>query len=299
MDLFQYLSTKIPPLLKSLVIMFDSLFAFPIFSLPQEEEPVGPHVPDELSSYAAFFDIDLKLNPFLIPIFAYAFYENPLPQGIKRVEHEGNVYFYNKITNQSSYESPMDHLLHKFLPLVSSQKTVFLEKVSELMESLVNSSLPELSEWFGPIHAESEGREYYYNKKQMISSWTHPGSILLWNANELLNLSRLLSDMADKYLWPTISRLTAQVNLAVKSEDVPTSPREETSSDDNDPPSFQNTPIKQIRKTSIPKVPGISLAQHFSAAVEVFSMATPRRRGSFSPELSPQFGSDKQRPFSH
>jgi len=108
-------------------------------------------------------------------------FQAPLPRSwTEYVDDEGRVYFFNLVTEQSTWEHPLDCIYRELIELIvrvrksvppASQE----QRVQVVHQHLVEAhgkALAELETWSGPY--QSETGSYFHNDTLHVSTWVSP-----------------------------------------------------------------------------------------------------------------------------
>mmetsp|Transcript_87621 Transcript_87621/g.194947 ORF Transcript_87621/g.194947 Transcript_87621/m.194947 type:complete len:372 (-) Transcript_87621:98-1213(-) len=147
---------------------------------PGGSEAPPPAVEADLQEYGKSLGTDLRKDVDLTWIVREAF-EAPLPSSwTEHVDAEGRVYFFNAVTEESTWSHPMDNVYRELLELIhgvrDKEATLPLERrasaVRDHLMEVHTRALAQLEGWSGPY--PSETGQYYYNERQSVSTWVSP-----------------------------------------------------------------------------------------------------------------------------
>lgn len=133
----------------------------------------------DLCEYGLILGADLK-EPDMAWVVHEAF-EAPLPQSwTEHEDSEGRLYFYNQITEESTWAHPMDGVYRELIVLIQSFRAEHpaaapaprLRVVKEHLEKAHRRAIESLEGWSGPY--ESETGPYFYNQGIGVSTWVNP-----------------------------------------------------------------------------------------------------------------------------
>lgn len=108
-------------------------------------------------------------------------FEAPLPTDwTEHVDAEGRVYFFNQISEESTWSHPMDSVYRELIELIQSvkgeeraiQPEQRVEAVREHLLEVHQRALRHLDGWSGPYAAETG--QYYYHERLGLSTWASP-----------------------------------------------------------------------------------------------------------------------------
>uniref|UniRef100_A0A7S4V5F1 WW domain-containing protein n=1 Tax=Alexandrium monilatum TaxID=311494 RepID=A0A7S4V5F1_9DINO len=108
-------------------------------------------------------------------------FEAPLPNAwTEHVDAEGRVYFFNQISEESTWSHPMDGVYRELVAFIKSVRTEeganqpgqLATKVREHLLEVHQQALTHLDGWSGPY--ASETGQYYYNERLGLSTWASP-----------------------------------------------------------------------------------------------------------------------------
>mmetsp|Transcript_135954 Transcript_135954/g.378912 ORF Transcript_135954/g.378912 Transcript_135954/m.378912 type:complete len:279 (+) Transcript_135954:136-972(+) len=108
-------------------------------------------------------------------------FEAPLPTSwTEHVDAEGRVYFFNQITEESTWSHPMDGVYRELIAFIqtvraeepSNQPEQRADRVREHLLEVHQRALTHLDGWSGPYAAETG--QYYYNERLRLSTWVSP-----------------------------------------------------------------------------------------------------------------------------
>lgn len=143
----------------------------------------------ELREYGLSLGVDLAqesdadLKPVVLEAFAA-----PLPSSwTEHMDEEGRVYFFNQVSQESSWIHPMDNVFKEVLELIQTLRRDSAKCTSDgssrvacavqaHLELCHHRALDQLDGWSGPY--SSEGGQYYYNAASGVSAWESPGDEL-------------------------------------------------------------------------------------------------------------------------
>lgn len=108
-------------------------------------------------------------------------FEAPLPLSwTEHVDGEGRVYFFNQVTQESSWAHPMDGVYRELIGLVQTFRAERpaalpeprVQAVKEHLEQVHKCAVEQLEGWSGPYVSDSG--QYFYNESDNVSSWVNP-----------------------------------------------------------------------------------------------------------------------------
>mmetsp|Transcript_18645 Transcript_18645/g.43590 ORF Transcript_18645/g.43590 Transcript_18645/m.43590 type:complete len:378 (-) Transcript_18645:73-1206(-) len=106
-------------------------------------------------------------------------FEAPLPASwSEHMDEESRVYFFNQVTQQSSWSHPMDEVFRELVHLIKSVRRLdppeasVAEAVQAHLQSCHDRASAALEGWSGPYAAEDG--EYFYHAGQGVSTWHNP-----------------------------------------------------------------------------------------------------------------------------
>mmetsp|Transcript_46262 Transcript_46262/g.93342 ORF Transcript_46262/g.93342 Transcript_46262/m.93342 type:complete len:276 (+) Transcript_46262:108-935(+) len=108
-------------------------------------------------------------------------FEAPLPNNwTEHVDAEGRVYFFNQISEESTWSHPMDGVYRELIAFIksvraedsSTQPEQLADKVREHLLEVHQRALTHLEGWSGPYAAETG--QYYFNERLRVSTWVSP-----------------------------------------------------------------------------------------------------------------------------
>mmetsp|Transcript_36752 Transcript_36752/g.105923 ORF Transcript_36752/g.105923 Transcript_36752/m.105923 type:complete len:273 (-) Transcript_36752:22-840(-) len=108
-------------------------------------------------------------------------FEAPLPNNwTEHVDVEGRVYFFNQISEESTWSHPMDGVYRELIAVihairaeeVSDQPDRLADRVREHLLEVHQRALRHLDGWSGPY--ASETGQYYYHERMRLSTWVSP-----------------------------------------------------------------------------------------------------------------------------
>lgn len=135
----------------------------------------------DLQEYGKSLGVNPSLESDLAWVVREAF-EAPLPiTWTEHVDVEGRVYFFNQITEESTWSHPMDDVyrdLVAFIQKIRVEEPVHVieqraERVREHLLEVHQRALTHLDGWSGP-YAAGTGGQYYYNERLGLSTWVSP-----------------------------------------------------------------------------------------------------------------------------
>lgn len=148
----------------------------------------------ELQEYAKSLGVDLnKAEEASLRWVVKEAFAAPLPVSwTEHLDEEGRVYFFNQITQESSWLHPMDGVFKEVIDLVkvhqktpsasnskaggaqssSSSAPTKHDVVQAHLEQAHKEALAHIEAWSGPY--TSEAGQYYYNSAHDVSSWENP-----------------------------------------------------------------------------------------------------------------------------
>eukprot|EP00931_Biecheleriopsis_adriatica_P045005 TRINITY_DN25793_c0_g1_i1.p1 TRINITY_DN25793_c0_g1~~TRINITY_DN25793_c0_g1_i1.p1 ORF type:complete len:542 (-),score=123.66 TRINITY_DN25793_c0_g1_i1:21-1406(-) len=109
-------------------------------------------------------------------------FNSPLsPSWSEHIDAQGRVYFFNQVTNESTWLHPMDEVykeliqivrnLRQEVPLTSPEHRI--QAVRSHLVEVHNRAVKQLALWSGPYKSEL-GPSYYYNETLQVSTWVSP-----------------------------------------------------------------------------------------------------------------------------
>mmetsp|Transcript_68940 Transcript_68940/g.165450 ORF Transcript_68940/g.165450 Transcript_68940/m.165450 type:complete len:304 (-) Transcript_68940:76-987(-) len=122
----------------------------------------------------------LAKDPDLMWVVQQAF-QAPLPRSwIEYVDDEGRVYFFNMVTEQSTWEHPMDTVYRELIDLIVRLRQEVPQPPEERRKSVVSDhllqahakALEQMAYWSGPYLSDTGS--YYYNEQLRVSTWVSP-----------------------------------------------------------------------------------------------------------------------------
>lgn len=108
-------------------------------------------------------------------------FEAPLPvDWTEHVDAEGRVYFFNQISEESTWSHPMDGVYRELIAFIKRvraedappQPERLADKVREHLLEVHQRALTHLEGWSGPYVAETG--QYYFNERLRLSTWVSP-----------------------------------------------------------------------------------------------------------------------------
>lgn len=142
----------------------------------------------ELQEYAKSLGVDVKKDVDLEWIVQEAFAANLPPSWTEHMDEEGRIYFFNQVTQESSWLHPMDTVFKEVIQLIKALRhecgaeplaggadasaARIAEAVQEHLESVHRRALKHIDGWSGPY--ASEAGQYYYSAVSGVSSWESP-----------------------------------------------------------------------------------------------------------------------------
>ncbi|CAE7850573.1 CEP164 [Symbiodinium necroappetens] len=128
--------------------------------------------------YAKSLGVELEKDVDLVWVAREAF-EAPLPASwSEHLDQERRIYFFNQVTQQSSWNHPMDEVFRDLIHLIKSVRRLdppeasVVEAVQTHLQSCHDRASAALEGWSGPYAAEDG--EYFYHAEQGASTWHNP-----------------------------------------------------------------------------------------------------------------------------
>ncbi|CAE7233087.1 CEP164 [Symbiodinium sp. CCMP2592] len=132
----------------------------------------------DFKEYAKSLGVELEKDVDLVWVAREAF-EAPLPASwSEHLDQERRIYFFNQVTQQSSWNHPMDEVFRDLLQLIKSVRRLdppeasVVEAVQTHLQSCHDRASAALEGWSGPYAAEDG--EYFYHAEQGVSTWHNP-----------------------------------------------------------------------------------------------------------------------------
>lgn len=134
---------------------------------------------DDLREYAHILGANLQETD-MSWVVREAF-DAPLPSvWSEHMDEEGRVYFFNQITQESTWAHPMDGVYRELIILVQSFRAERpaalpeprLKVVKEHLEQAHRRSIEQLEGWSGPYPCDAG--EYWYSEPLGVSTWVNP-----------------------------------------------------------------------------------------------------------------------------
>lgn len=159
----------------------------------------------DLQEYARSLGADAS-DEELLWVVREAF-EAPLPSSwTEHVDAEGRVYFFNKVSEESTWSHPMDCVYRELIALIidvrsktsSEEVEARAHAVREHLMEVHGRSLSQLEGWSGPY--SSETGQYYYNERLQQSTWMSP--ISAWEYELAVRHSVLHRSLLPGFQWP-------------------------------------------------------------------------------------------------
>mmetsp|Transcript_76877 Transcript_76877/g.148525 ORF Transcript_76877/g.148525 Transcript_76877/m.148525 type:complete len:347 (+) Transcript_76877:127-1167(+) len=134
----------------------------------------------DLREYGKTLCVDVDNDDDLVWLVQEAFVAE-LPQSwTEHLNEDGRVYFYNQLTQVSSWSHPMDSVFRELVRLVKelraeqqiASQTKELEALEAHLQVVRERAMADLDGWSGP-YASEEG-PYYYNAALGASVWKNP-----------------------------------------------------------------------------------------------------------------------------
>lgn len=135
-----------------------------------------------LQSYGKSLGADLDRHPEMLWLIRQAF-SSPLPSGWSEHEHEdasGRIYFYNAVTQESSWTHPRDEVFREIIQLIKAIRKEGLaaerriSRIQEHLDVVQRRAVEALRHWSGPY--ASEMGQYYHHEPSGASIWDNPVS---------------------------------------------------------------------------------------------------------------------------
>uniref|UniRef100_A0A7S2AHG8 WW domain-containing protein n=1 Tax=Alexandrium andersonii TaxID=327968 RepID=A0A7S2AHG8_9DINO len=108
-------------------------------------------------------------------------FEAPLPNNwTEHVDAEGRVYFFDQISEESTWSHPMDGVYRELIAFIKTVRAEdalshperLVDKVREHLLEVHQRALTHLEGWSGPYAAETG--QYYFNDRLRLSTWVSP-----------------------------------------------------------------------------------------------------------------------------
>lgn len=134
-------------------------------------------------------------------------FEAPLPTSwTEHVDAEGRVYFFNQVSEESTWSHPMDVVYRELIAFISGVKARTtpedLERrahaVREHLMEVHGRALAQLDGWSGPYNSDTG--QYYYNERLEQSTWVNP--INAWEYELAIRHSVLHRSLLARFDWP-------------------------------------------------------------------------------------------------
>lgn len=136
--------------------------------------------PEDLREYGRILGADMQ-EADMDWVVREAF-EAPLPKSwTEHVDGEGRVYFFNQVTEESTWGHPMDGVYRELILIIQSFRSSRpsalpeprLAAVKEHLEQAHRRAIEQLESWSGPYVSETETL-YFYNEHLEMSTWVNP-----------------------------------------------------------------------------------------------------------------------------
>jgi len=143
--------------------------------------PVGKSLSDydsDLRSYAKSLGLELDVDPDMVWVAKEAFEASLPPSWSEHTDGEGRIYFFNQVSQQSSWSHPMDSVFRELVELIKTLRRLDLpetgleEAVQGHLQAAYARASAALEGWSGP-HV-SEAGEFYYHEGHKASTWENP-----------------------------------------------------------------------------------------------------------------------------
>lgn len=143
--------------------------------------PVGKSASDydsDLRSYAKSLGLELEVDPDMAWVAKEAFDASLPPSWSEHTDGEGRIYFFNQVSQESSWSHPMDAVFRELVEQIKTLRRLDLPESS--LEESVQGHLQDayarasaaLDGWSGP-HVSETG-EFYYHEAHKVSTWDNP-----------------------------------------------------------------------------------------------------------------------------
>jgi len=134
----------------------------------------------DLREYGKTLGVDLDSDQDLVWVVQEAFVAALPPSWSEYYDEDGRVYFYNQVTQESSWSHPMDSVFREVIQLVRdlrAERPVASEArrasaVQAHLEAAHQRAMAQLDGWSGPY--TSETGTYYHNAALQVSVWENP-----------------------------------------------------------------------------------------------------------------------------
>mmetsp|Transcript_56815 Transcript_56815/g.122852 ORF Transcript_56815/g.122852 Transcript_56815/m.122852 type:complete len:343 (+) Transcript_56815:74-1102(+) len=134
----------------------------------------------DIRAYAKSIGIDVDVNADLLWVVQEALVADLPRNWTEHEDEEGRIYFFNEVTQESSWLHPMDLLYKEVVELVKAVKaerptaseTRFNEAIRGHLELVRERAAEQLKGWSGPYACDSG--QYYYYQPQNVSVWDDP-----------------------------------------------------------------------------------------------------------------------------
>ena len=115
-------------------------------SPPKEEKPAKEDLSLEdaiklFQEFAAFYDVDLQAEPFMLPIIQEAS-AAPLPSGWTEIDKDDGVYFHNQATGEVTWDHPLDGPTRAKL---AAAREAHAAAAAPQQQEFISASVPNLS----------------------------------------------------------------------------------------------------------------------------------------------------------
>lgn len=131
-------------------------------------------------------------------------FEAPLPTSwTEHVDAEGRLYFFNQVSEESTWSHPMDAVYRELIGLIHRVRTLTTldQRAQSVREHLVEvhgRALANLDGWSGPYNSDTG--QYYYNERLGQSTWASP--IDGWEHELAVRHSVLHRSLLAGFSWP-------------------------------------------------------------------------------------------------
>lgn len=136
--------------------------------------------PDDLREYGRCIGIDVDADVDLQWVVQKAFSAELPPSWSEHSDDHGRVYFFNQVTQESSWSHPMDSVFREIVEVVKALRAekpaataVRRAEVLQAHLQLVQQrAMSQLEGWSGPY--PSDAGQYYYHNSLNVSTWDNP-----------------------------------------------------------------------------------------------------------------------------
>lgn len=171
--------------------------------VPGGDEAAGSAAQKDLEEYGVSLGADPS-DPELEWVVKEAF-EAPLPTSwTEHVDAEGRLYFFNQVSEESTWSHPMDTVYRELIALIMEvrQMPSLDERTQAVRDHLMEvhgRALAGLEGWSGPYKSDA-GEHYYYHERLEQSTWISP--IHLWEYELAIRHSVLHRSLLAGFEWP-------------------------------------------------------------------------------------------------